>query len=157
MKPILDRLRDFERSSDDCAIIFELQRRFGLRWSECKALKFADIIDREYIRFQGSKGSYDRFEFCPDIIAVLARRGHPRPSASVFSINYGKYYRFVKSRVPYRRKPGKKNAIVTHQARHNLVQKMANKAPQALSSVSRRVGHKSNKTLSYYLQEVKHG
>lgn len=132
-------------------IAAELQRRYGLRAAEVLNICESDVIGMEYIHIHGLKRSNDRYIHCPDLVHQLVKPGTSRKSIPVFPFNYRKYYAWFKKYLGGIPNPGKKNARVTHRFRQEVIRKLKQGPGTEDSGVSGFIGHKSKKTLKYYL------
>lgn len=132
-------------------IVAEIQRRYGLRASEVLNIKQKDIIGNEYIHIHGLKRSNDRYIHCPDLIAQFANIRNSTKSTPIFQCNYGKYYRWFNRFIGGVNNPGKKNRRVTHRYRQEVIRKLKHGQGIEDAGVSGFIGHKSKKTLKYYL------
>ncbi len=154
---ILDKIEALKRApANQHEIIYEFQRRYGLRWHEVVSLKLEDIITEEEVLFHGAKRGYDRFIYAPDLIFYIRRLSAGRKEGKFFTVSYQQHRRWLYQRNKFTRLPGRKYNIVSHLPRHIIATRRVRAEGEIDPSVSRSLGHKSNRTILYYLtQEVK--
>ncbi len=137
------------------AVMYELQRRFGMRYSELAAMTPRHLIDSEYIYVPGKKKSNNRLLYCPDLIAFINVLLSGRTSGYIFTVSYHQYFNFVSKRVPDTRVRENGKRRVTHYFRAKIIQKFKGKSYVTNDDIKGFTGHRSQKSLLYYLREFK--
>lgn len=126
---------------------------YGLRISELLSCNSKDMVDRDIIRVKGCKGSNDR------ILRVVDNRDYWNKKYLVdyqLSYDYNRFfiYRLLKQHGIYEVFGDNKKFSVTHIARHMIMLKYKDKGlnDQQLCEV---LGHRSIKSIKWYMQDVK--
>jgi len=135
------------------ALCYELMRRSGLRISEMLAVRYKDCLPNGYIHAKGGKHSEDRFFYAEDIYHKLGLLAKHKGKDLLFTFTRFQYYRWCRKNFSISPEPGKKNSRVTHATRAVLINQLLQAPDASRSSVSRFIGHRSNKTLTYYSKE----
>ncbi len=133
----------------------QLQKRFGLRYSEVSSIRNMDILNDQYIFVRGKKRSRNRILFAPDLIRILLKHITGSPSTLVFSVSYAQYFHFVAKHVPLQRTRKNGNRRVTHFFRAKIIQSLASKKQVEFEDIKQFTGHKSKKSIPYYLRKWK--
>lgn len=134
----------------ECGLILYIQGRYGLRVGEILRLKRYDISDEGIIRFRAEKGSYDRYISDPHLASWILHTCVSSRTDNLFSVSRYQYHRFLVKTFNFRRQPGRKNRRVSNQMRAEYIQRLMQFPDTDKPSVSRAVGHRSNKSIDYY-------
>jgi len=135
------------------AMCNELMRRSGARISEILSVHYRDCLPNGYIHIFGGKHSEDRFFYAEDLYPKLGLLAKHKGKDLLFTFTRFQYYRWCRKNFTISREPGKKNSRVTHATRAVLINQLLQAPDASRSSVSRFIGHRSNKTLNYYSKE----
>ena len=133
-----------------CGLVLYIQGRYGLRVGEVLRLKRTDISDDGIIRFRAEKGSYDRYIPDPQLASWILSICVSSRTDYLFSISRYQYHRYLVRTFNFRKEPGRKTRRVTNQMRQEYIQKLLSFPDTDKPSVSRAVGHRSNKSIDYY-------
>ena len=132
--------------------IKHLLQVYGLRIGEVLNATFQDVLEPFNLYIHGSKGSFDRVLYCPEVIQYVTRHGVCPPDSRLFTLSYNQVYRQVAKECGSNIRNKKKNRRVTHRYRADLLQRIHKKGLAADNEVGHTIGHRSGKTINYYLK-----
>lgn len=153
-----DQVRKVERSGidwfarslflGDYALVFHLLDGYGFRISEVLSISSRDITARGNVIVRGLKGSGDRLIVAPELAAFFLKK---RASGVDPFGHLNRYtaYRRLKELGIVKRKPGRKNASVTHSFRDEYV-KGLREVETDNKVLKQFTGHKSGKSVDHY-------
>lgn len=134
--------------------IFELQKRYGLRYVETRSISKSNIVNNQYIWVPGAKKSLDRPIYAPDFIQWILQKNDLPANTPVFDCSYWDYYRWLKKHVNLKPIGHRKNQRVTNQARSDFFTQFARHTGGIDESVATAGGHKTTKSTRYYVDIV---
>lgn len=148
---VRDFLKNYENTAQGAMV--GLLYSYGLRVSEMLSITGNDILPNGFIFIRGSKGSDSRLispvynkEFW------VSLKSFNKPLSTIYSRFF--LYREMKKFGIYAYFGSNQNRSVTHSLRHIKVLSLKSSGVN-LSDVSRFIGHKSLKSISYYEQAIR--
>lgn len=135
--------------------ILTMQLASGARASEIIELRHRDVMPPGIIRIPGAKGSNARYLYYPEILQYY-NPDKAVQDEQLLSATYNTYYRWCDRNgiAALNQRTGTRR-IVTHLSRHTLLQAIWDYWHPSQDELARVSGHKSIKSLSYYINQLR--
>lgn len=135
-------------------LIAQLLFLWALRISEVLRITWADCKPNGFIIIKGSKKSYDRLIYYPNLVLLRGDSAYI-DSDPVFRVTYKQiYYQMRRLGISIKLYKWSKHCTVTHLGRHYQIAEWRKMVSDDIQILQNHTGHKSKAGLSFYLKPL---